>query len=360
MGDSLNLIIKWNSKEYKTSLSKSNTVLELKQEILKQTGVNPERQKLLNLKHAGKIPSDDTKLADTNATDGFKLMVMGSLEQSIQEASTKPLDIPEIVDDFDIEEDQVAIENKDIYLAKIDKRIQDYQIDILNEPRPGKKLLVLDIDYTLFDHRSAAEQGYELMRPYLHEFLTSAYKNYDIAIWSATGMKWIEEKMKLLGVTVNPNYKIAFYVDYSAMISVHLPKYGVVEVKPLGVIWGKFPSLYNPTNTIMFDDIRRNFLMNPRNGLRIRPFREAHLNRGSDRELKRLGRYLDEIATVEDLTALNHRNWEKYLHAKHKERKRARRRAMMNRERGGEEEGEEEEDEGEGSEITGSSDVLME
>jgi NLI interacting factor-like phosphatase. len=126
------------------------------------------------------------------------------------------------------------------------------------------------------------------------------------------------------------------------------------------VIWGKFPSLYNPTNTIMFDDIRRNFLMNPRNGLRIRPFREAHLNRGSDRELKRLGRYLDEIATVEDLTALNHRNWEKYLHAKHKERKRARRRAMMNRERGGEEEGEEEEDEGEGSEITGSSDVLME
>lgn len=45
----------------------------------------------------------------------------------------------------------------------------------LNEPRPGKKLLVLDIDYTLFDHRSAAETGNELMRPFLHEFLTSAY-----------------------------------------------------------------------------------------------------------------------------------------------------------------------------------------
>ncbi len=36
------------------------------------------------------------------------------------------------------------------YLAKIDKRIKDYKIDILNEHRPGKKLLVLDIDYTLF------------------------------------------------------------------------------------------------------------------------------------------------------------------------------------------------------------------
>lgn len=35
---------------------------------------------------------------------------------------------------------------------------------------------MLDIDYTLFDHRSAAESGLELMRPYLHDFLESAYE----------------------------------------------------------------------------------------------------------------------------------------------------------------------------------------
>ena len=46
----------------------------------------------------------------------------------------------------------------------------------------GKKLLVLDIDYTLFDHRSTAETGYELMRPFLHEFLTTAYTEYDLVI----------------------------------------------------------------------------------------------------------------------------------------------------------------------------------
>ena len=28
--------------------------------------------------------------------------------------------------------------------------MKDYKVKILNEPRPGKKLLVLDIDYTLF------------------------------------------------------------------------------------------------------------------------------------------------------------------------------------------------------------------
>ena len=42
---------------------------------------------------------------------------------------------------------------------------------------------------------------------------------------------------------------------------------GVFQVKPLAVIWGKFKQ-YSSHNTIMFDDLRRNFLMNPQNGLK--------------------------------------------------------------------------------------------
>lgn len=34
----------------------------------------------------------------------------------------------------------------------------------MNEPRPGKKLLVIDIDYTIFDLGSSAEQPMELAR----------------------------------------------------------------------------------------------------------------------------------------------------------------------------------------------------
>lgn len=157
-------------------------------------------------------------------------MMMGSLEEDIAEANTAPTNLPDVVNDLDIEEEEVAIENQEVYLAKVEKRIKDYKINMLSELRPDKKLLVLDIDYTLFDHRTTAQSGAELMRPFLHEFLSAAYEYYDIVIWSATGMKWIEEKMKLLGVTTHPSYKIAFYLDSSAMISVHIPKYGVVDV----------------------------------------------------------------------------------------------------------------------------------
>ena len=55
--------------------------------------------------------------------------------------------------------------------------------------RPGKKCLVLDIDYTLFDLGSSAERADELARPHLHAFLAACYEHYDILIWSATSMK---------------------------------------------------------------------------------------------------------------------------------------------------------------------------
>ncbi|KAK7063089.1 Ubiquitin-like domain-containing CTD phosphatase 1 [Halocaridina rubra] len=304
--------VKWNGKEYEIEVDEPTmTVKDFKDAIEKKTCVRPERQKLLNLKLKGKTPDDETKMAAISLRPGTKIMMMGSLEASVEEAQRIPDNLPTVINDLDIEEEEVAIENRSEYLKKVEKRVKEYEIKILNEMRPGKKLLVLDIDYTLFDHRSTAETSVELMRPYLHEFLTSAYKNYDIVIWSATSMKWIEEKMKLLGVSSHPDYKIAFYMDSYAMITVETQKYGVIEVKPLGVVWGKY-DYYSHKNTIMFDDLRRNFLMNPQNGLKIRPFRQAHMNRATDRELVRLALYLEDISELSDISVLNHSKWENY------------------------------------------------
>lgn len=35
-------------------------------------------------------------------------------------------------------------------LAKIARRVKEYKVEELNPPREGKRLLVLDVDYTLF------------------------------------------------------------------------------------------------------------------------------------------------------------------------------------------------------------------
>jgi len=313
-GDTLSIIIKWAGKEYPIeNIPLSNTVLDLKNTIHVKTSVLPARQKLLNLRFKGKAPTEDQSLSSLSLKNGTKIMMMGSVEQAIQDVAEVPTDLPEVVNDFDEDtERKLAIEYREEYLNKVAQRVQNYEVKILNDLRQDKKLLVLDIDYTLFDHRTPAETGAELMRPHLHDFLTAAYKDYDIVIWSATSMKWIEEKMKLLGCDRHPGYKLAFYLDSRAMISIHAEKYGVIEVKPLGVIWDKFPR-YNRTNTIMFDDLRRNFLMNPANGLKIRPFKNAHTSRKTDKELIKLSAYLKKIATLTTFEGLDHKHWESYL-----------------------------------------------
>ncbi|CAK7303529.1 ubiquitin-like domain-containing CTD phosphatase 1 isoform X2 [Pongo pygmaeus] len=280
----LPIIVKWGGQEYSvTTLSEDDTVLDLKQFLKTLTGVLPERQKLLGLKVKGKPAENDVKLGALKLKPNTKIMMMGTREESLEDVLGPPPDNDDVVNDFDIEDEVVEVENREENLLKISRRVKEYKVEILNPPREGKKLLVLDVDYTLFDHRSCAETGVELMRPYLHEFLTSAYEDYDIVIWSATNMKWIEAKMK---------------------------------VKPLGVIWGKFSEFYSKKNTIMFDDIGRNFLMNPQNGLKIRPFMKAHLNRDKDKELLKLTQYLKEIAKLDDFLDLNHKYWERYLSKK--------------------------------------------
>lgn len=69
---------------------------------------------------------------------------------------------------------------------------------------------------------------------------------------------------------------------------------------------------YNSKNTIMFDDLRRNFVMNPQNGLTIKPFRKAHANRDKDQELPKLTQYLLVIAELDDLSSLDHSRWESF------------------------------------------------
>ena len=75
------------------------------------------------------------ELSSLNIKPGFKIMMMGSLEETIAETQTKPENLPEVINDFDIEEEEVALANREDYIAKIEKRIKDYEVKKLNEPR---------------------------------------------------------------------------------------------------------------------------------------------------------------------------------------------------------------------------------
>ena len=90
------MVVKWAGKEYSMeNIDPEDTVLDLKVKIQSQTGVRPDRQKLLNLKvkgvmlsvkgqifhrenfhFLGRAATDDMKLGSLGLKDNFKLMMM--------------------------------------------------------------------------------------------------------------------------------------------------------------------------------------------------------------------------------------------------------------------------------------------
>ncbi|CAI5460443.1 unnamed protein product [Closterium sp. Yama58-4] len=311
--EEMSLCVRWAGRELTVQASGDDTVGELKRRICEATGVLPMRQKLLNLKLAGRPAPDSTLLSQLALKPSLKIMMMGTVESEVV-VGPAPEEAGEVVGDLEMPDDEaVAIKDRPENLAKLRRRSQHFKLKVLNPPRAGKRLLVLDIDYTLFDHVSTAESATQLMRPYLHEFLAASYSAYDIIIWSATSMRWVEVKMRELGVLGHSDYRVVALVDHMAMITVHSPHRGVFDCKPLQILWDKFPEHYSAANTIMFDDLRRNFVMNPRNGLTIRPFRRAHANRHSDRELAHLTEYLLAIADLDDWSHLDHDQWERFM-----------------------------------------------
>lgn len=94
---------------------------------------------------------------------------------------------PEVQDDFDVDPDPgslnpAGLQDEPGIRERLERRISRTEVKTLQQPRPGKKLLVLDIDYTLFDLGSAAERPEELARPFLHFFLTQGV--YQGFVWA--------------------------------------------------------------------------------------------------------------------------------------------------------------------------------
>lgn len=212
-------------------------------------------------------------------------------------------------------EDSFAAELHAASLANLLDVGNEHEIALLAAPRPGKKLLVLDLDYTMFDYRSQADAAGNLRalkRPYLDRFLASAYKSYDLAIWSQSHWRRLELVLTELGLLTHPLFRLCFVIDAKAMYRHATTEHGRVhvrEVKDLHLIWGKFAEHYNPCNTLHIDDLETNFALNPGNGILVPPFdRELRLAQTDD-TLVRLRRYLKSICEAPDVSLLDHSRW---------------------------------------------------
>ncbi|KAF7363862.1 hypothetical protein MSAN_01044200 [Mycena sanguinolenta] len=321
----IDLQFTWSGKPFTLSIAESDRVFDFKAALHKLTRVPPERQKILGLIKSNKLPPDQERIADLRLATGKKFTLIGTPEgDEIKDPSQLEI-LPDVVNDLDrdFSEDLAAskeIKSDNRNIRKVKEATAALKIDIIHPLRPGKKLLVLDIDYTILDTKpltSGSLPPNECARPRLHEFLESVYQHYDICIWSQTSWIWLETKLVELEM-IGPqrshgkNYQISFVLDKTPMFTVFSERDGqpwTHSVKALQIIWNHFPQ-FNATNTIHVDDLSRNFALNPKEGLKISPFKGAQTPEAfADRELDKLGRYMLHIANVEDFRTLSHKDW---------------------------------------------------
>ncbi|TFK54646.1 HAD IIID h [Heliocybe sulcata] len=321
----IDLAFTWSSKPFSLSIAESDSrVFDLKAALQSLTNVPPERQKIIGLVK-GKLPADDVCMGDLKLSIGKKFTLIGTPQgDEIKDPSQLEF-LPDVFNDLDIDF-SAAPEVANAYLLdqRNKRKVRDIsanlQVDIIFPLRPGRRLLVLDIDYTILDTKpltSGALPPQECVRPRLHEFLEAVYPYYDICIWSQTSWIWLETKLVEIGMLgTERNYKLMHVprtvLDKTTMFSVFSNRNGQPyrhHVKPLQIIWNKFPQ-YSANNTIHVDDLGRNFALNPRQGLKISAFKDCHLPQAmADRELDKLARYMIHIASFPDFSTVQHKDW---------------------------------------------------
>ncbi|KAI0053906.1 HAD-superfamily subfamily IIID h [Auriscalpium vulgare] len=322
----IKLAFTWSSKPFTLDIAESDRVFDLKGMLFSLTNVPPERQKILGLVK-GRLPPDDERVGELKLITGKKFILVGTPEgHEIKDPSQLEF-LPDIINDLDIDfsADPAAAksyQNDLRNIRKVREATQKLKVNVIHPLREGKRLLVLDIDYTILDTKpltSGALPPSECARPGLHEFLSAVYPYYDICIWSQTSWIWLETKLVELGMIGRTrDYQISFVMDKTSMFTVFSKRDGKPyshSVKALQIIWNHFPQ-YNRKNTIHIDDLGRNFALNPKQGLKIYPFKDAHTPRSqADRELEALAKYMLHIANVENFETLNHKDWKNIVRA---------------------------------------------
>ena len=305
---SIRFVTKFEGKELVCETLMDDCVDDLKRQIEHATNVPRKRQKLLGLVK-GALPRNDARLGDLRYVR--HKIVDDDDDETWKEVSFTLMGTPDDKLLPPKNDTDAALAFAEEWKLKNESVLRSFatslEVNWLAPHRPGKPLLVLDLDHTLvdFDRRTTRTIA---QRPYLKEFLATAFEYYDLVVWSQTSWRWLEVKLTELGLL--PSTKIAFVLDKRSMFSISSANLrgSTVHhrVKPLDLIWRRC-SFWHQKNTLHIDDLERNFVLNPRNGLRCRPFHRDYAD--NDNELSLLSRYLVTVSRSSDFSELDHSNW---------------------------------------------------
>jgi len=154
----ISLSFTWSGRSFTLQIADSDRIFDLKAVLFSMTDVPPERQKILGLVK-GRLPADDGRIGDIGLINGKKFQLVGTPQgRELKDPSRMEL-LSDVVNDLDVDfsANPAAAEShkNDLRnIRKIREATEKLKINFINPLREGKRLLVLDIDYSLVSYCS--------------------------------------------------------------------------------------------------------------------------------------------------------------------------------------------------------------
>jgi len=163
--------------------------------------------------------------------------------------------------------------------------------------------IILDMDETLIHRLFVKNRIYAepIARPHLKEFLEFIFANSkNVSIWTHGLKEWYDFVYKKVLKDLIPEGKTFHFVrtretsigDYVDFIQINKKlrdiNSGIPSIsflKPLLVLYKKYPGEYNQNNTFIIDDNPTTYLINKENAIAIKPYNGID---NSDTELLRI------------------------------------------------------------------------
>lgn len=141
-----------------------------------------------------------------------------------------------------------------------------------------------------------------VVRPHALEFLRRVHKYWYLCLWTKTSCEWVAPKLDQMGLGV-ASVPWVLLLDGSHMLQCEMtqPMEGNWvstthhSVKPLQLLWARFPEQWRPANILLVDDKALSFALSPHNGVCVFPFYRGVADKAGDDELVWLGTYLEEV-----------------------------------------------------------------
>jgi len=163
--------------------------------------------------------------------------------------------------------------------------------------------IILDMDQTLIHGNLNSYSIYAdpIPRPHLKEFLEFLFENCkNVSIWTHGLKQWYDVVYQKVFKNLIPEGKTFHFVrtretpigDYDDIIQINKKLHDIKSnissisfLKPLLVIYKKYPDEYNENNTFIIDDNPITYSINKENAIEIKPYNGID---NSDTELLRI------------------------------------------------------------------------